>query len=256
MSSDESKATNEQPASDPPEPAEGPSSADRDASADESAPAVAPKASAGKRPKRAKKGKKGKRDTLGSGAEKAAGPGQKPGRLALWLTLLAVAAAVLGVGGYYLARRLSHPKWKVGSEVSVEITLVATDKAGLACAASDEVAGKRCAFEEPRKPATAAKGADDKALLKPYTTTDRRNLLAAGLWSEPALAGDLPSGRFSVKCSFVIEGMMKQLSVRWGTGGQWSPPVNDWFTGTVKSCTLVPATAPSATPAASSSVSR
>ena len=79
-----------------------------------------------------------------------------------------------------------------------------------------------------------------RGMLKPYTTTDRIQFTAAGVWSQPALAGDkLPATRFSLKCKFKVEGTLKNLSVRWDHAGQWFPN-NEWFAGAVSDCKIVP----------------
>ena len=167
-----------------------------------------------------------------------------------WLVIGIAAVLVAAVGGtaLVLARRHAGPsRWKVGQEVPVEITIVAGDRTNLACAATDEVTGKHCAFEASAKAWSKGPSTDDKAVLKPYTTTDRHNFVAAGLWSDPALTAPLPAGRFSVKCTFVVEGTLKTVSVRWAPAGPWSEPLTDWYAGSIKGCTLVrpaPASAP------------
>jgi hypothetical protein len=131
-------------------------------------------------------------------------------------------------------------KWKVGETTDVEITLVKNDRNELACAAADEIGGKHCAFESNTKPWSKGDLNDDKKLLKPYTTTDRAQFVAAGVWSEPALAADkIPASRFSLKCKFKVEGKLKNMSVRWEQTGQWYPN-NEWFAGAVSDCKVVP----------------
>lgn len=158
-------------------------------------------------------------------------------------TKLAILVAVLAiaVAGFAMTRRgRATAAWKVGSEVPVDITLVAADAANLACASGAEVAGKHCAFETTAK--RSSKGdADDKTLLRPYTTTDGRSFLGAGLWTEPALGKSLPSSRFHVSCTFVIEGKLANPQVRWLANGLWNDTDTEWYAGTVKSCSA-PAT--------------
>jgi hypothetical protein len=181
-------------------------------------------------------------------------PPAKPSRstiLATILLLLGVALAIGGVAFLMKHRAERANRFSPGKEVPVEITLVAADKANLACAATEPIAGKHCAFETPAKAWSQGSAGDDKTTLRPYTTTDRRNFLAAGLWSEPALAKARFGGRFSVKCVFVVEGRMKQLAVRWASAGPWSESLADWAAGTVKDCVLVgPAASHSATASA------
>ena len=132
------------------------------------------------------------------------------------------------------------PKWTVGQTVDVDITLVKNDRTELSCASPEELGGKHCAFEAVNKPWSKGDNNDDAKLLKPYTTTDRIQFTAAGVWSQPALAGDkLPATRFSLKCKFKVEGTLKNLSVRWDHAGQWFPN-NEWFAGAVSDCKIVP----------------
>lgn len=132
------------------------------------------------------------------------------------------------------------PNWKVGQQVDVEITLVKTDKDDLACASADEISGKHCAFEGQNKKWSKGDSTNDKTLLRPYTTTSGSELLAAGLWSEPALSGTLPALRFSVKCKYTVEGKVKKPSIRWATDKPWFDNNGEWFSGFVSGCTLLP----------------
>jgi hypothetical protein len=131
------------------------------------------------------------------------------------------------------------PKWNNGQVIDVEITLVHTDSKDLACASTEEIAGRKCEFETQTKPRPKAEGDDaDKKLLKPYTTTDRVQFLAAGMWSDPALKNKLPTARFSVKCKYTVEGKIKQPGIRWST--EWYTPGGDWYAGIVSGCSVVP----------------
>ena len=130
------------------------------------------------------------------------------------------------------------PKWKVGESPDLELTLVADDKTKLACAAPEEIAGARCAFEDKTQARPAGDTADDKKLLKPYTTVDHVQILAAGLWSDPALTGTLPPTRFSVKCKYKVEGKVKSSWMRWDIGGSWNE-VKDIYAGSISGCKLV-----------------
>jgi hypothetical protein len=131
------------------------------------------------------------------------------------------------------------PKWNTGQTVDVEITLVHTDAKDLACASTEEIAGRKCEFETQAKPRPKAEGDEaDRKLLKPYTTTDRVQFLAAGIWSDPGLKGKLPASRFSVKCKYTVEGKIKKPGIRWST--DWYDPGGDWYAGVVSGCALVP----------------
>jgi hypothetical protein len=131
------------------------------------------------------------------------------------------------------------PKWTAGQTVDLEVTLVASDKRDLSCAAPDELSGKHCAFEGQNKPWTKSDNNDDKKLLKPYTTTDHIQFLGAGLWSDPALSGALPTARFSVKCKYKVDGKVGKSGIRWASDGPWYDAA-DLYTGSVSDCKMVP----------------
>lgn len=159
------------------------------------------------------------------------------------MILFVVGLGVIGAAFAYLGQETQQgpapaPKWQVNQTVDVELTLVASDSTDLACAASNEVAGKHCQFESQAK-AWPNPTTDDKLLLKPYTTTNGIELAAAGLWSEEALApAKLPKTRFSVKCKYKVEGKLTTPSVRWKSDGPWFTAKSDWYAGTVSGCTL------------------
>ncbi|WP_437639171.1 hypothetical protein [Sorangium sp. So ce854] len=156
----------------------------------------------------------------------------------LFLIIIGGLAAAFAYFGQEPAPGASGPKWKPGDKAQVEVTLVSSDIKDLACWSADEVNGRHCAFESPTK--GWSKGdADDKKLLRPYTTTDRVQFLAAGLWSEPALTGKLPSARFAVKCTYTVEGKMKRPGVRWSSEGAWLDRTDDWYAGLLSDCKLI-----------------
>jgi hypothetical protein len=142
---------------------------------------------------------------------------------------------------YFMREPPAQPvqvKWTTGQTVDVEVTLVKDDRQNLTCASTEEVAGHHCAFESEGKAWSKGGATDDKTIFKPYTTTDRIQFVATGLWSEPALAPDkLPAARFSVKCKYKVEGTMKNLSVRWDPASNWYKQEN-WYAGTVSNCSL------------------
>jgi hypothetical protein len=152
---------------------------------------------------------------------------------------------ILGIGGVIalLGREdappgPNKPKWATGQTVDVEITLVKTDRGDLACGSPTTVGGKHCAFEAQGKP-FAQPTTDDKLILKPYTTTDRIQFTAAGLWSEPVLAPDkVPPSRFNVKCKYKVEGTIKAPAVRWNETGPWHASTDEWFAGSVSNCQI------------------
>jgi hypothetical protein len=121
----------------------------------------------------------------------------------------------------------------------VEITVVHTDARNLNCAMKGDIKGKACAFssENEKHDGVEADSKKNANLLQPYTTTDRIQFLAAGLWAQPALSKDLPRTRFTVKCKFVVEGKAASASVQWKPGEGWHPG-NGWHTGYVKDCSV------------------
>lgn len=130
--------------------------------------------------------------------------------------------------------------WKVGQTVDVEISLVASDKRELSCAAADEIGGRHCAFEAPNRPWTRSDNTDDKKILRPYTATDNvTQFLAAGVWSEPALSGTLPAARFSIKCKYTPDGKVKAPTFHWESGWEGQPR-GEMLAGAVSNCTLLP----------------
>jgi hypothetical protein len=179
-------------------------------------------------------------------ARRRAPPPPKGGSLAKSLVLFVVILGGLAVvfkllgggveeGG---AGPVPAPKWNNGQVVDVEITLVPSDAKDLACASAQNVEGKHCQFESQGK--AFGTQPDDKHMLKPYTTTDRIQFVAAGLWSDPGMApSKLPATRFSVKCKYKVEGKVTKPAVRWSESGQWFQNPNDWYAGSVSGCTLV-----------------
>ena len=159
------------------------------------------------------------------------------------VTLFAVVVFGLGAGFYFLGKSEAGgdrnvPKWKVGQEVQVDITLDPRDDAKLACASGTEIGGKRCEYSSKTQKVEPVPA--DAALLKPYTTTDGVQFLAAGLWSHPELEkGKRPVDRFTVRCKLKVEGMVKAPAVRWDVGAAWGERPNDWYAGAVSGCTLV-----------------
>lgn len=134
------------------------------------------------------------------------------------------------------------PTWQIGQSVDVELTLKNDDRTELVCASPVDVKGLHCAQEAPNKPWSKPDSPEDKdkKLFKPYTTTNGAELLGAGLWSEPALSGQLPPSRFSVKCKFKVEGKVSHPGIRWGSDRPFYDSPNDWFAGRLEGCKLNP----------------
>ena len=141
-------------------------------------------------------------------------------------------------GSSSAATRVDLPpeKWKVGHIVDISIPLHRDDRGQLACASSAEIAGKRCEFtsENERYPEPLS----DAEQLRPYRTTVNVGLLAAGVWSSPALTKGLPQSRFVLKCQFTIQGKIRAPGIRWSANGKWDDPDETWFAGMVSECVL------------------
>jgi hypothetical protein len=169
-------------------------------------------------------------------------PARKGGSLGKSMILFVIIVGGLAAGFALLGQESSTgpaaPKWTTGQIADLDITLVADDKNKLACAAPDEIAGAHCAFEAQTKPWSKGDSADDKKLLKPYTTVDHVQILGSGLWTDPALTGTLPTTRFTVKCKYKVEGKAKSSWMRWDIGGSWNE-VKDIYTGSLSGCKLV-----------------
>lgn len=146
-----------------------------------------------------------------------------------------------GGGGRGGAGKLpASTSWAVGSEQSIDITLVQQDKVNLACASADEVAGKHCQFEAQNKPWSKGGPGDDKVQLKPYRLAGSNDpVLVAGLWSQPALGTGLPNDRFTAKCKLKVEGKVKKPAVRWNPSDPWFDEPFDWPAGSVSDCKIV-----------------
>lgn len=154
--------------------------------------------------------------------------------------IAAVGLGALVVGGIFLVQRASGG-WAVGKDVDVELTLIAGDSKNLQCASKATVGASHCAFED----GTKEWAKDDKPVLMPYTTTDKKNLLGAGLWTDPGMVNaKLPDTRFSVKCKFKIEGKISKPQIRWNPTAKWDDSPGDWAAGTLHDCSLVGGGAP------------
>lgn len=137
-------------------------------------------------------------------------------------------------------------KWKPGQTVNVEVTIVTTDYKNLNCAMQGDIKGLYCAYTAQNKRNTKSKG-DSRAeenMLQPFTTTDRIQFMAAGLWMTPELKAkldkenfDRPSPRFTANCKLKVEGRTKTAFVQWKPGEGWHPG-NGWYVGKIASCKI------------------
>lgn len=167
-------------------------------------------------------------------------PAQSPAKRAI---LFAIVVLTL-TGGFFAFARIETPfdkqppKWRPGQVVDMELTVVKEDAQNLACASPTEIEGRRCEFanKSDKNPAQP-----DEKTLRPYTATDGTQILAAGLWSQPALApGKLPAERFTVKCKYKVEGTVKNPAVRWNPASAFADRGVDWFAGIVSDCKVIP----------------
>lgn len=169
-------------------------------------------------------------------------PPRKGGSLGKSMILFVIIVGGLAAGFALLGQESSTgpaaPKWKTGETVDLDLTLIADDKKNLACATTDEIGGAHCAFEAQAKPWSKGDSADDKKLLKPYTTVDHVQILASGVWSDPALTGTLPTARFSVKCKYKVDGKVKAASIRWASDGPWYDS-KDLYAGSISGCKVI-----------------
>lgn len=174
--------------------------------------------------------------------------------------LLAIVLGLLGANLIVLAqpsasparKKPPAPTYSIGQEIDAAITLVSTDAKALACASSEEIAGRHCEFEPSRPPKPWSKALstelpeEPRRVLAPYKTTEDAMFLIPGLFSEPALVERLridppvfgvEHSRFSAHCKLRIVGKMSKLDVRWAPSGPWYPATNV-FIATASGCTL------------------
>jgi len=152
--------------------------------------------------------------------------------VALGMALSAVAGALVMTTLPQLSPRAAAA---LGRGRSIELTLVATDRENLACGSSAVVEGLHCAFDAAGKPWAK----DEAALvLQPFTTTDGKQLLGAGLWSDPGLGTRLPSKRFRARCDFAPAGEAAAPRVRWAPG-PFKDAAATWPAGRLSKCTVL-----------------
>ncbi len=138
------------------------------------------------------------------------------------------------------------PSWnpglaaRLGKGQTVELTLVAADRDNLACGSATVIDGLRCGFDGEGKPWPAgAAPSGPGTTLQPYTTTDRKTVLAAGVWDDPALEkSKLPAKRFKVRCDFSPVGEAVSPKVRWAKG-PFKDATGSWRVGRVSKCAVL-----------------
>lgn len=128
----------------------------------------------------------------------------------------------------------------LGKAQTIEVTLVAGDRDNLACGSATVLDGLRCSSDgEGKRWPDAAKGNSGPSTLQPYTTTDRKSVLAAGVWDDPALEkSKLPKTRFRARCDFAPVGEVAAPKVRW-TKGQFKDSAGTWRAGRASNCKIL-----------------
>jgi hypothetical protein len=157
-----------------------------------------------------------------------------------WPKEVVVLGMVLsGIGGALAFNTM--PMWNpkaaaaIGKPQTVEVTLVAADKTNLACSSDAVVDGLHCGFGADGKKWAGEAGS---GVLQPFTTTDKKSILGAGLWDDAALKGKLPSARFRARCDFTPAGEIAAPKVRWAPGAFKDAP-GGWRAGRLSSCTIL-----------------
>ena len=138
----------------------------------------------------------------------------------------------------YASRYATHAdNWHKGGVRSIELTVVRDDAQNLSCASDVEVEGLHCAYRANQQPFGHIPP-DDRVTLRPYNTVDSVLFLGAGLWSSPALAGPLPTERFTVVCNYRMVGAVKSVALRWSPTGTFSPTKDSLPVGILSDCVI------------------
>jgi len=214
-------------------------SEDEEAEGEESSGKAAPppKATASEKPKVAEK-PKAPPPVRPQPVRAAEPPPPPPPAMGKRLAVFAAVLVTLTAGFYVLpASDTLAPgaaKWKVGQLIDADITLVKEDATKLACGSTTAVAGRKCEYANKTD---KNDDVDDQHLLKPYTTVDQVQFLAAGLWSQIP-KDKLPAERFSVHCKYHVEGTIKNPLIRWDPKAPWGDKNPDWNAGYLSDCKL------------------
>jgi hypothetical protein len=127
--------------------------------------------------------------------------------------------------------------WRVGSTRALELTLVEDDESNLACASDQVVAGLHCGYRSDEQEGGSSPS-DDPRVLQPYNTVKSELLLGAGLWSSSDLKGPLPAKRFTVVCSYHINGVMRSAAIRFKRTRPFVPLRKTVTFGTLTDCMI------------------
>lgn len=124
--------------------------------------------------------------------------------------------------------------WSLGSTKMIEVTLIEADRDTLSCASDLVVGGNRCAFAANGTPVSAI---GDANRLQPFNTVKNELFIAANLWPSLGLK-DLPKERFSAVCNYHVDGVAKNLSLRWSKTGAFDPVKHSVAVGTLSNCVI------------------
>lgn len=127
--------------------------------------------------------------------------------------------------------------WQRGKLYRVELTVVPSDKQGLACAfdgTTKDIDGLRCGYSLP----TVLLDVPESQRIVPYTTTNRENLFGAGMWSQIQVPPGEGNRRFTVSCLFRVKGAAAPF-VRWTDNGPFNKLLHSWPVGPLTDCVVV-----------------
>jgi hypothetical protein len=156
----------------------------------------------------------------------------------LWLVAITFGVWVVTAGAHYRVEySQSVEGFRLGGTRMVEVTLVASDKQGLACAMDKVVEGLRCGYRADSS-AAGPVSPDDAAMLQPYYTAGGELLLGAGLWVSPGAKEPLPGGRFAVVCNFHVVGVTKSAAIRFAPDAAFGATGKLVPVGTLTECVL------------------
>lgn len=154
----------------------------------------------------------------------------------LWLVAITFGVWVFAAGKNYRdAYNQSVEGFRLGGTRMVELTLVASDKRGLACASDKTFEGLHCGYRANASEAGPV-SPDDATMLQPYYTAGGELLLGAGLWVSPALKEPLPGGRFAVVCNFHVAGVTRSAAIRFAPGAAFGAAGKLMPVGTLNEC--------------------
>ncbi|MFZ5445842.1 MAG: hypothetical protein ACOZQL_37970 [Myxococcota bacterium] len=153
----------------------------------------------------------------------------------LWLVAISFGVWVFTAGKSYRETwRESVEGFRLGGTRMVEVTLVASDKQGLACASDKVVDELHCGYRANSTEAGPV-STDDPKLLQPFYTVGGELILGAGLWLSPGIK-ELPSGRFTVVCNFHVVGVTRAVAIRFAPGANFGNAGKLVPVGTLSEC--------------------